>query len=251
MTDTTNQDQKIALVTGANRGIGQAIAQQLAALGMTVLVGTRDLGRCARTIADLRATGADAHPVVLEVTDPETIQAAAGYVDERYGRLDILINNAGISGTISQAPTRADLDNVRAVFETNVFGVLSVTNTLLYLLRRAAAGRIVNLTSGVGSLTRMSDPADAFAALPASAAYGPAKTALNALTVQYAKELRTTNILINAADPGACATDFTRPLGRHLDRTAAQGAAIAVRLATLGADGPSGLVFNDAGPVTW
>lgn len=143
------------------------------------------------------------------------------------------------------------MDTVRAAFETNVFGVMMVTNAMIPLLRRSPAARIVNISSDVGSLAKMADSAHYFATLPGSAAYPPSKTALNSLTVQYAKDLRADNILVNAAAPGACATDFTKHLGIPITRTAADGAAIAVRLATLGPDGPTGGFFSDDGPVPW
>jgi NAD(P)-dependent dehydrogenase (short-subunit alcohol dehydrogenase family) len=237
----------IALVTGANKGIGYEIVAQLAERGMTVLLGARDEQRRNDAVAALRSDGADVHPVALDVTDPASAQAAADHVADRFGRLDVLVNNAGITGGWGGAPSEADLDIVRAVFETNVFGVLTVTNTMLPLLRRSEAARIVNISSGVGSLAAMS-PTGRLAAMPASAAYVPSKTALNSLTVQYAKELREDGILVNAADPGYCSTDLNNHSGH---RSAAQGAAIAVHLATLGADGPTGGYFNDDGPVPW
>ncbi|MGW4801410.1 SDR family NAD(P)-dependent oxidoreductase, partial [Nonomuraea sp. NPDC004297] len=140
---------------------------------------------------------------------------------------------------------------LREVFETNVVGVLMVTNAMLPLLRRSPAARIVNVSSGVGSLRHHTDPAHYLAALPASATYPPSKTALNSLTVQYAKELRADGILVNAAAPGACATDFTKDLPFAITRTAADGAAVIVRLATLGPDGPTGGFHDDDGPVPW
>jgi NAD(P)-dependent dehydrogenase (short-subunit alcohol dehydrogenase family) len=248
MTNNSADGRTIALVTGANKGIGRQIAAQLAELGVTVLLAGRDPQRVEEATAALRSAGGDVHPVALDVTDPTTVQAAAAYVDERFGRLDVLVNNAGIAGAPDQMPTNADLDTVRFVFETNVFAVITVTNVLLPLLMRSSAPRIVNLSSTVGSLAEMSDPDNPLVAIPPSAAYIPSKTALNALTVQYAKELRGTNILVNAADPGYCATDLNNYAGY---RTAAQGAVIAVRLATLGPDGPTGGFFNDDGPVPW
>ncbi len=244
MTESTT----IALVTGANKGIGREIVAQLAALGMTVLLGARDQQRRDAAAAELRAAGGDVRPVALDVTDPDTVRAAASLIDQQFGRLDVLVNNAGISGSRGQSPTGAELDNVRAVFETNYFGVITVTNAMLPLLLRSSAPRIVNMSSGVGSLAGMSDPDGPLAGMPPSVAYVPSKTALNSLTVQYAKELRKDNVLVNAADPGYCATDLNAHSGY---RTAAQGAAIAVRLATLGPDGPTGGFFNDDGPVPW
>jgi NAD(P)-dependent dehydrogenase (short-subunit alcohol dehydrogenase family) len=238
----------IALITGANRGIGRAIAEQLAARGATVLVAGRDLDRCAEAAATM---GSQAHPVPLDVTVQSTVDAAANLIRQRFGRLDVLVNNAGVSGQVGITPSQAEADEVQAVFDTNVFGVIRVTNAMLPYLLQSPAGRVVNVSSSVGSMTRMSDPAHYLANLPAMASYPVAKSALNSLTVQYAKELRAHGILVNAADPGACATDFTRALGRKIVRTAAQGAAVAVRLALLPADGPTGGLFNDEGAVPW
>jgi NAD(P)-dependent dehydrogenase (short-subunit alcohol dehydrogenase family) len=242
---------RIALVTGANKGIGREIAAQLAALGTTVLLGARDAGRRAEAVTALRAAGGDVHPLALDVTDPASVTAAAAEVERGFGRLDVLVNNAGISGgRAAQAPGAVDLDAIRSVLATNVLGVIAVTEAFLPLLRRSPAARIVNLSSSVGSLARMSDPAHYFARMPAALAYAPSKSALNQITVQYAKALRPDGILVNAADPGPCATDFTAGLP-GITRTAADGAAVAVRLATLPADGPTGSYLSDAGPVPW
>ncbi len=241
-------EQTIALVTGANKGIGYEIVAQLAERGMTVLLAARDERRRAEAVAALRGTGREVHPVALDVTDPETARAAAATVEERFGRLDVLVNNAGISGGMTQPPSSVDPATVRAVFEVNVLGVLIVTNAMLPLLRRSPAPRIVNMSSGVGSLAAMSDPDSPLAQMPASAAYVPSKTALNSLTVQYARELSKDGVLVNLADPGYVATDLNGFTGF---RTPAQGAAIAVRLATLGADGPTGGYYADEGVVPW
>ncbi|WP_214414476.1 SDR family NAD(P)-dependent oxidoreductase [Sphaerisporangium fuscum] len=248
--------QKVAMITGANKGIGRATAEQLARLGMTVLVGARDLRRGEEAAAALRAAGGDAHAVTLDVTDPATVREAARWIEERFGHLDVLVNNAGItgSGQVSpehahdQVPSSVDLDMVRAVFETNVFGAIVVINAMLPLLRRSRAPRIVNVSSHAASLTLTSDPNGPFEALPPSAAYTPSKTALNALTVQYANELRKDGILVNAAAPGYVDTDSNDHTG-HL--TPAQGAAVVVRLATLGADGPTAGFFSQDGPLPW
>ena len=242
---------RIALVTGANKGIGREIAAQLAALGTTVLLGARDAARRAEAVAALRAAGGDVHPLALDVTDPASVAAAAVEVERGFGRLDGLVNNAGISGGhAAQVPGAADLAAIRSVFATNVLGVIAVTEALLPLLRRSAAARIVNLSSSVGSLARMTDPGHYFARMPAALAYAPSKAALNQVTVQYAKALRPEGLLVNAADPGPCATDFTAGLP-GITRTAADGAAVAVRLATLPADGPTGAYLAEAGPVPW
>jgi NAD(P)-dependent dehydrogenase (short-subunit alcohol dehydrogenase family) len=246
-----NGNAAIALVTGANKGIGFEIARQLAVAGMTVLLAARDLQRRDQATAALRSGGLDVRPVTLDVTGPASVQAAAQQVGADFGRLDVLVNNAGIAGSGAGRPGTADLDAVRAVFETNVFGVMRVTNAMLPLLKRSAAGRIVNVSSGVGSMGYMTNPDHYMSRLRAVAAYPASKAALNALTVQYAKELRPLGFLVNAAAPGACATDFTRNLGMAITRTAADGAAIAVKLATLGPDGPTGGFFDDSGPVPW
>ncbi|MEU8174418.1 SDR family oxidoreductase [Microbispora hainanensis] len=246
-----NGTDTIALVTGANKGIGYEIARQLGELGMTVLLGARDPGRRDEATAKLRADGLEVHPLTIDVTGDESVRAAAEQVGERFGRLDVLVNNAGISGGTRQTPGSVDLGAVREVFETNVFGVIRVTDAMLPLLRRSPAGRIVNVGSGTASMTHMTDPDHYFARRASVAGYPPSKAALNMLTIQYAKELRPLGILVNAIAPGACDTDFARDLGMSLPRTAAQGAAVAVRLATLGADGPSGGFFAEDGPVPW
>ncbi|GAB3359889.1 SDR family NAD(P)-dependent oxidoreductase [Micromonospora halotolerans] len=248
--------RQVALITGANKGIGRATAEQLAALGMTVLIGARNARHGDEAAAAVRAAGGEAHAITLDVTDPATVLAAARQVEERFGHLDALVNNAGVSGAGNvapldvrgQIPSVADLNIVRAVFETNVFGVITVTNGMLPLLRRSPAPRIVNLSSDAASLTITSDPDGPFAGLPPVAGYTPSKTALNALTLQYANELRKDGILVNAAAPGFCATDINQHTGH---RTAAQGAAVVVRLATLGADGPTGGFFSEDGPIPW
>ncbi|MBB6347129.1 SDR family oxidoreductase [Nonomuraea muscovyensis] len=239
-------ESMIALITGANKGIGREIVRSLAERGMTVLLGARDPERREKAAAALRADGLDVHPIALDVTDPATIGAAAAHVDERFGRLDVLVNNAGTAGGVHHPPSEADLDVVREVFDTNVFGVIRVTNAMLPLLGRSATGRIINVSSDWGSMTRTAE-----LALPAHVDYPTSKAALNALTVQYAIELREHGIAVNAVAPGLCATDFSNQLGFPIPRTAAQGAAIAVRLATLEGDGPTGRFFDDDGEVPW
>lgn len=237
--------QTIALVTGANKGIGYEIAAGLGALGWSVGVGARDEQRRDAAVQKLRANGVDAFGVPIDVTDDASVAAAAGLIEERAGRLDVLVNNAGVTGAAPQLPTIVDIAAVRTAVETNVLGVIRVTNAMLPLLRRSASPRIVNMSSSVGSLTLQASGVETG---PISAAYAPSKTFLNAVTIQYAKELRDTNILINAGCPGFCATDLN---GFRGVRTAEQGAAIAIRLASLPDDGPTGGFFDDAGPVAW
>ncbi|WP_433442110.1 SDR family NAD(P)-dependent oxidoreductase [Nonomuraea sp. CA-141351] len=240
-------EKTTALVTGANKGIGYEVAAGLAREGMTVLLGSRDRERGEEAAARLRAADGDVRPVVLDVTDPATIEAAAAALT----RLDVLVNNAGISGTAWVPPSATSPRTVWEVFETNVIGVLMVTNAMLPLLRRSPAARIVNVSSGVGSLAHHTDPGHYMSGLPPMATYPVSKTALNSLTVQYAKELRKDGILVNAAAPGACATDFSKDLPYKITRTAADGAAIIIRLATLGPDGPTGGFYDDEGIVPW
>ncbi|WP_328546284.1 SDR family oxidoreductase [Streptomyces platensis] len=239
-------EQTIALVTGANKGIGYEIAAGLGTLGLRVGVGARDEERRETAVAKLRAAGVDAFGVPLDVTDEASVADAVRLIEDSAGRLDVLVNNAGITGDGPQMPTTVDVATVRAAVETNVIGVIHVTNAMLPLLRRSLSPRIVNMSSGVGSLTRQTTPGTETG--PISAAYTPSKTFLNAVTVQYAKELSNTNILINAACPGYCATDLN---GFRGFRTPEQGAAIALRLATLPDDGPTGSFFDDAGEVPW
>lgn len=246
------ENTTIALVTGANKGIGREIAGQLAALGHTVVLAARDPELGAKAAAELRADGHHADSVVLDVTDPASASAAAATVEARYGRLDVLVNNAAVSGPpgadlAGQLPSTADLDVLRFIFETNVFGVVTATNALLPLLRRSAAPRIVNVSSSVGSLAMMADPSIS-ADHPISVGYVPSKTALTAITLQYARELRLEGILVNAVDPGYCATDLNNHTGH---RTAAQGAVAAVRMATVPAGGPTGTFTDDQGTVPW
>ncbi|QLQ40571.2 SDR family oxidoreductase [Micromonospora robiginosa] len=236
-------ENRTALVTGANKGIGFAVARGLGAIGFTVAVGARDDARRAEAVARLRTEGVDAFGVALDVTSDDSVAAAATTVERTAGRLDVLVNNAGISGPADggvQDPTTLDLDVLRTVLNTNVFGVIRVTNAMLPLLRRAPSPRVVNVSSNMGSLTLRTGPV--------LAAYAPSKTLLNSITTQYARHLADTDVIVNAACPGWVATDFTNFAA---PRTPEQGAAIVVRLATLPDDGPRGGFFDDAGAIPW
>jgi NAD(P)-dependent dehydrogenase (short-subunit alcohol dehydrogenase family) len=237
---------KVALVTGANKGIGLEIARQLAQQGCTVLVGARDERRGEEAAAKLKAEGLDARFLRLDVTDQATIDAAAARIENEFQKLDILVNNAAI-GLDRTPPSQLDIEILRRTYDTNVFGVFAVTKAMLPLLKKSEAGRIVNMSSGLGSLAQTSDPDGPFAAVNLLA-YNSSKSALNALTVQFAVELRGTPIKVNAADPGYVATDLNEHRGY---RTVEQGAQTPVRLATLPADGPTGGYFNDEGIVPW
>ncbi|MCA1984699.1 SDR family NAD(P)-dependent oxidoreductase [Nocardioides nematodiphilus] len=241
--DTT--DKNIALVTGANKGIGYEIAAGLARRGFRVGVGARDAGRREDAVSKLRAEGLDVFGVPLDVTDDASVAAAASQLEEE-GGLDVLVNNAAITGGMPQEPTRVSAEQVLAVVDTNVVGVIRVTNAMLPLLRRSASPRIVNVSSTVGSLTLQTAQAEAVG--PISAAYSPTKSYLNAITIQYAKELAETGILINAGCPGYVATDLNNHQGF---RTPEQGAAIFLELATLPDGGPSGTFRDETGIQPW
>jgi NAD(P)-dependent dehydrogenase (short-subunit alcohol dehydrogenase family) len=250
------QDKLVALVTGANQGIGLQIAKDLLTHGFTVLVGSRNPERGE---AAANEVGPDAHAVQLDVTDASSIAAAAKRIRSEFGRLDVLINNAAISNTRrrpgmsveefskSTRPSNVSLDELRAVFETNVFGVVAVTQAMLPLLREAPAARIVNVSSGVGSLTLNSDPT-----FPWRSIFGPvypaSKTALNAMTLAMAIELESTGIKVNACSPGFTKTNLNDYRGTE---TVEQGAREPVRLALLGPDGPTGTFSNTAGVIPW
>jgi Dehydrogenases with different specificities (related to short-chain alcohol dehydrogenases) len=232
---------RIALITGANKGIGFATARLLGERGMTVLIGARDAGRGQAAAGALREAGVDAHPVTLDVTDEASIEKAASWIASEFGHLDVLVNNAGIARADGTGrPSETTLPTLRAVFETNVYGVVAVTNAVLPLLRQGTAPRIVNVSSEVGSISSMTDPDSPLWPI-ASVPYPASKTALNMVTVMYAKELRDSGIKVNAANPGYCATDLNHNSGF---RTAEQGAEVAVHLATLPDDGPTGTLWG-------
>ncbi|GAA1677693.1 SDR family oxidoreductase [Streptomyces yatensis] len=237
-------NDRTALVTGANKGIGKDIARQLGAEGLTVYVGSRDAERGRRAVEEI---GGGARLMVLDVTDPESIASAATRLD----RLDILVNNAGIMVDGATAP-EADLDSFRRTYETNVFGVLAVTNAFLPALRRSPAPRIVNVSSGTGSLTWSSDPEHQFAfSAGTGAAYRSSKTALNALTLYTAQALAPEGFKVNALAPGLRRTDLNARAAES-DGDPAEAAAGAVRLALLPDTGPTGGFFSwDGTPAPW
>jgi NAD(P)-dependent dehydrogenase (short-subunit alcohol dehydrogenase family) len=231
----------IALITGANKGIGFATARLLGARGIMVLAGARDESRGRQAERDLLAGGADARFVPLDVTDGKSVTRAAEWIGAEYGVLDILVNNAGITRADGGGrPSETTVGTLRAVYETNVFGVVAVTNAMLPLLRRAAAARIVNVSSEVGSVTSMTDPGSPLYPM-CSVPYPSSKAALNMVTAMYAKELRNTPIKVNAANPGYCATDLN---GRSGFRSPQQGAEVSAHLATLPEDGPTGTFWG-------
>ncbi len=241
------QAEKVALVTGANKGIGFELARQLGRRGMSVLLGARNTMLGQDAAQKLTSEGLDAHALHIDLNQPETIDQAAKQIEREYGRLDVLINNAGIADPADGPPSTASLEAVRRVFDTNLFGTLAVTQAMLPLVRRAPAGRIVNVSSGLGSLTLNGDPAWEFAAVK-RLGYNSSKAALNMLTVQLAYELRDTKIKVNSANPGFTATDLN---GHRGYQTVEEGAMEALRLALLDENGPTGRVFNRDGTDPW
>lgn len=243
-TDTASS--KVALVTGGNKGIGIAIVRGLAREGFTVLLGARsvEVGQKAADTID-----GDVRPVVLDVTNQDQIDALAAKVATEFGHLDVLVNNAGVNTLTFRPlenlpkPTEENVDDFKNVYEVNVFGVVRMINAFLPLLTEADAPRIVNVTSKRGSIGEEG----AWVGQP-SMVYSSSKTALNALTVHYAREFADTTLKINGAAPGHVATDFNNFRGT---RTPDEGAAVAVRLATLPADGPTGAVFEDDTQLAW
>ena len=235
--------QRIALVTGANQGIGKQVAKELVADGVTVFVGSRDLARGKEAVADI---GNGATALRLDVTDAASIASAAERIDREAGRLDLLVNNAGISTTRTDVdmagfralakPSTAPLDDVRAVWEVNVFGVLAMYQAMLPLLRRSSEARIVNVTSALGSLTTVADPTLALH-LAFEPIYGASKTALNAVTLAMMIELEGTGIGVNLVSPGFASTALTNFQGTDSVEDAAREV---VRVARLGQDGPTG-----------
>lgn len=235
---------KIALVTGANKGIGLETARQLVALGYTVLVGARDpeKGSAAAT-----ALGDAAHFVQLDMSQSNSFAQIASDIGAKHGGLDVLVNNAGIGLDWGVPPSEVSLEALRETYETNVFGVIALTQALLPLLKRSDAGRIVNLTSNIGSLTNQSSSRE-LKDYAGAVAYCSSKAALNMFTVLLSKELRDTNIKVNSAHPGWVQTDMG---GEQAPMKIEAGAKTSVFLATLSDDGPSGKFFHMEKELPW
>jgi NAD(P)-dependent dehydrogenase (short-subunit alcohol dehydrogenase family) len=240
-------DTRIALITGANKGIGLETARQLGLKGMTVFLGSRDAGRGRTAEQKLKAQGIAAEAVELDVTKPETIRAAAEIISKQFGRLDVLVNNAAVAlDDKTKPPSGQALKTWRDAFDINFFGMVEVTQVFMPLLLKSNEGRIVNLASGLASITPHADPNDG---LPKNmAVYSVSKTAVTAWRVQLAAELKDTAIKVNACDPGWVKTDLGGP---DAPTEVGGGAKTSVRLATLGADGPTGGFFKGKGTVPW
>lgn len=252
MTSPTHAGQ-VALVTGANKGIGREVCRQLAEFGMTVLAGARDARRGRTAVAELTAEGAaDVRYLPLDVTDEASVRAAARSVSDEFGRLDVLVNNAGISGVNSTShPGVGDItaDDLRRTFETNLFGVIAVTQAVLPQLR-TAGGRVINLSSAFGSFAKITAAAGRSTPRPhLLLPYSSAKAALNMVTVLYAQALRADGVSVNAVSPGYVATDLNNHAGT---RTVSEGARVVVDLATRpAADLPTGAFLTDTGALAW
>lgn len=246
----SEQNKKTALITGANRGIGFETARQLGQQGIKVLVGARTEENGREAEAKLKAEGFDAEFVLLDVDDAKTHESAAKHIEENYGKLDILINNAGISleDTTGAAPQASETsqDTFRKTFDTNFFNTIAVTQQFIPLIKKSDAGRIVFLSSGLGSLTLHSDPNSPIYNYKIPA-YDISKTALNGFAVHLAHELKDTNIKVNTAHPGSVVTDMN-PNG---DIGVEEGAKTSVDLATLPADGYTGKFIHLGEELPW
>ena len=224
--------KKIALITGANKGIGLETARQLGQQNITVLLGARDSRKGETAAERLRKEGIDAHPIVIDVSDPESIRKAAIQVERDFGRLDILVNNAGVmTDERTKKVSEQSLETWRETFATNVFGLIATTNAFLPLLRKSEAGRIVNLSSILGSIEFHAKPGSPIYESKDTPAYNVSKAAVNAYTVQLAHELKDTKIKVNAAHPGWVKTDMG---GEGAVMEIEDGAKTSVALATLG-----------------
>lgn len=238
----------VALITGANKGIGLEIARQLGKLGYQVIVGARSIERGTSAVEVLKNEGVDAYTVELDVTDSKSIAKLPNFIRSWFGRLDVLVNNAAILLDYDGPPPSAtEMQVLRQTFETNFFGVFAVTQSVLPFLRESPSGRIVNMSSSVGSLTSILDTSSPLSEV-VSPAYQSSKTAANALTVLLAKELAGTNIKVNSACPGPVKTDQNPARGVL---SVEEGADTPVWLATLPPDGPTGGFFNSRKPVPW
>lgn len=236
---------KTVLITGANKSIGFETAKQLLDLGYYVYLGSRDLEKGTEAVAKLNSKNAE--PIKIDVSNAQSVTEARKIIGSKTDSLDVLINNAGISGGFPQSPLTTSIETVREVFDTNFFGAIQVTNAFMDLLKKSATPRIVNVTSGLGSLALHNDLSWKFYNYK-SAAYGPSKTALNAYTITLAFELKDTAFKVNAVDPGYTATDFNRHSG---PRNVADAAKDIVKFAILDENGPTGKFFSiDNNPET-
>lgn len=240
-------DRRIALITGANKGIGLEVARQLGKAGHRILLGARDASRGNEAARALAAEGIDVRHVTVDLSDTASLAATAADIEANEGRIDILVNNAGVALQGDGLPGVADLEAVRRIFETNYFGTIAVTQALLPLVKKSASGRIVNVSSGLGSITLNADPEWAYAAVKLTG-YNASKAALNMFTVLLAAEVKEAGIQVSTVDPGYTATDLN---GNSGHQTIEEGAAETVRIALLPDGGPTGQFTNTEGVVAW
>ena len=245
----SDETKKIALITGANKGIGLETARQLGKLGITVLVGARDQAKGEAAVAELKKDGVDARAVKLDVDNPSDYEAVRKLIEKDYGRLDILINNAGImlDGRKGNETSKTSQDVLRKTFNTNFFAVVGLTQALLPLLKKSVGGRIVNLSSILGSNTLHATPGS-FIYDAKTFAYDASKAALNSFTIHLAHELKDTKIKVNSAHPGWVKTEMGGE-GAQLD--VETGAKTSVELATLQDSGPNGAYVHLGKPLPW
>src|SRR5580658_3177569 len=243
------EKKKVALITGGNKGIGLETARQLGKLGIIVLVGARDLAKGEKAVAELKKDGVDARAVKLDVDNSADYAAVAKLIDKDYGRLDILVNNAGVmlDGRKGNETSKTSQDILRKTFNTNFFAVVGLTQALLPLLRKSLGGRIVNLTSILGSNTLHATPGS-FIYDAKTFAYDASKAALNSFTIHLAHELKDTKIKVNSAHPGWVKTDMGTDAA---PMEIPDGARTGVALALLGDDGPTGGFFHLGKPIPW
>ncbi|OUM05320.1 SDR family oxidoreductase [Pseudomonas syringae] len=239
--------KKNVLITGANKSIGFETAREMGLLGYRVWLGSRDESLGTLSVSRLVADGIDARLVILDVRDTESVRAAAELVFKEDGKLDVLINNAGISGAQPIAPSEQEISDIQSVYETNVFGPIRVTQAFLPLLKAAQKACVVMVSSGLGSLSWTSDPAHPYSRVDAMG-YNSSKSALNAVTIAFSKEFAAFGISVNAVDPGYTATDFN---GHSGYRTVAQAASGIVWLACLDSSGITGKFFFDQERAPW
>jgi NAD(P)-dependent dehydrogenase (short-subunit alcohol dehydrogenase family) len=238
------EEQRIALVTGGNKGIGFEIARQLAQAGVHAVIGSRDDSRASSAVDELSRQGLDVSSVRIDLGDLATVVDAASHIRSRHGRLDILVNNAGIFSFADAPPSRASIDAVREVMEVNFIGALAVTQAMLPLLKEAPSARIVNVSSSLGSLAMNGDPTSAYYGQQ-FIGYNASKAALNMLTIQLNEELRATGIIVNSVSPGFVKTDLTG----YGNMTAEEGARLPVQHALEGTE--SGCFFEPGGKTPW
>jgi NAD(P)-dependent dehydrogenase (short-subunit alcohol dehydrogenase family) len=240
--------KKVAVITGANKGIGLETARQLAKKNITVLLGARDSEKGREAVAELKREGLEAQALEIDVNDSASIRKAAAQVEKDFGHLDILINNAGVMlDEKDRKVSEQSLETWRKTFDTNLFGLIETTQAFLPLLRKSEAGRIVNLSSILGSITLHAKPGSPVYDNKV-AAYNVSKSAVNAYTVQLAYELKDTKIKVNAAHPGWVKTDMG---GEGAMMEIPDGAKTSVQLATIGANGPNGTYVHDGEPLPW